>query len=97
MTSTREHLTAGNLPVELTSFVGRGRELSEVKRLLAIAHAITQTGPGGIGKSRLALRAARKLDRHFPDGVWWVELAELEGPDLLAYALERSISPRSAR
>jgi predicted ATPase/DNA-binding CsgD family transcriptional regulator len=84
-------LTAGNLPVELNSFVGRDRELSEVRMLLAVARAITLTGPGGIGKSRLALRAAHKLARRFPDGVWFVELAELEGPDLLAYALARSM------
>jgi non-specific serine/threonine protein kinase len=57
----------GNLPVELSSFVGRSRELSDVKRLLQSAHAITLTGPGGIGKTRLALRAGRKLARHFPD------------------------------
>jgi predicted ATPase len=81
----------GNLPVELSSFVGRGHELSKVKRLLASAHVITLTGPGGIGKTRLALRAAHGLSRHFPDGVWWVELAELEDPDLLADALARAL------
>jgi predicted ATPase/DNA-binding CsgD family transcriptional regulator len=89
MASELKHSTAGNLPGELSSFVGRGRELAEVKRLLSSAHVITLTGPGGIGKSRLALRAARRLGRHFPDGVWWVELAELEDPDLLPYALAR--------
>jgi len=52
---------------------------------------ITLTGPGGIGKTRLALRAAHGLGRHFPDGVWWVELAELEDPDLLAYALAQAL------
>src|SRR3954469_3796830 len=51
----------GNLPVELSSFVGRARELSDVKRLLQDAHAITVTGPGGIGKNRLALRGGRRL------------------------------------
>lgn len=89
--------TLGNLPVELSSFVGRGRELSEVKRLLATAHVITLTGPGGIGKTRLALRAARGLRRHFPDGVWWVELAELEDPDLLADALARALQVHDRR
>jgi predicted ATPase/DNA-binding CsgD family transcriptional regulator len=83
--------TLGNLPVELSSFVGRAHELSEVKRLLATSHVITLTGPGGIGKTRLALRAAHRLGRHFPDGVWWVELAELEDPDLLAYALAQAL------
>src|SRR3954453_20075215 len=75
MTTELKQPAAGNLPTELSSFVGRGRELAEVGRLLSSAHAITLTGPGGIGKSRLALRAGRKLARHFPDGVWWVELA----------------------
>jgi predicted ATPase/DNA-binding CsgD family transcriptional regulator len=84
-------ITPGNLPVELSSFVGRDRELSQIRKLLATAHAITLTGPGGIGKSRLALRAAARLGRSFPDGVWLVELAELERPDLVAYALARSL------
>ena len=82
---------AGNLPVELTSFVGRDRELAEVRRLVPSARVITLTGPGGIGKSRLALRAAHKLGRHFPDGVWTVELAELDSADLLPYALAGSM------
>ena len=82
----------GNLPVELDSFVGRGQELSELKRLLASSHLITVTGPGGIGKTRLALRSAHRLGRHFPDGVWWVELAELEDPDVLAYALAQALA-----
>jgi NB-ARC domain-containing protein len=86
------HRLVGNVPLELTSFVGRGRELSEIKRLLAVARAITLTGPGGIGKSRLALRAAHKLTRHFPDGVWLVELTDLDSADLLPYALARSMS-----
>ncbi|HZE04922.1 MAG TPA: LuxR C-terminal-related transcriptional regulator [Solirubrobacteraceae bacterium] len=81
----------GNLPGELSSFVGRARELSEIKRLLSVARVITVTGPGGIGKTRLALRAARRLGRHFPDGVWWVELGEVESPELLAYAVAGSM------
>jgi predicted ATPase len=88
---------AGNLPVELSSFVGRGRELSEVRRLLSSAHVITLTGPGGIGKSRLALRAARRLERSFPDGVWMVELAELDSADLLPYALAGSLGVYEGR
>jgi predicted ATPase/DNA-binding CsgD family transcriptional regulator len=77
------------LPAELSSFVGRARELAEVRRLLAAVRVVTLTGPGGIGKSRLALRAAHHLGRHFPDGVW---LAELDGPDLVPDALARSMS-----
>src|SRR3954453_4561535 len=97
MASELKQSTAGELPVELSSFVGRRRELADVKRLLPSVHVITLTGPGGIGKSRLALRAARSLGRHFPDGAWWVELAELEDPDLLAYALARSMRVQERR
>ena len=88
---------AGNLPVELTSFVGRDRELAEVRRLSAGAHVITLTGAGGIGKTRLALRAARELSRHFPDGVWWVELGELDDPELVVYAVAQAIGVEERR
>jgi len=91
MATAVKQSAAGNPPAELSSFVGRGRELTEVKRLLSTARVITLTGPGGIGKSRLALRAAHRLGRHFPDGVWWVELAELDSPELVPYALARSL------
>jgi len=87
----RQRPGRGNVPVELTSFVGRARELAQVKRLLAAARVVTLTGPGGIGKSRLALRAAHGLGRHFPDGVWLTELAGLDGPDLVPFALARSM------
>src|SRR5262249_59193426 len=70
MARTRSYSTPGNLPVELSSFVGRGRELLEIRRLLAVAHAVTLTGAGGIGKSRLAPRAADKPGRAFPRGGW---------------------------
>jgi predicted ATPase/DNA-binding CsgD family transcriptional regulator len=83
---------AGNVLAELTSFVGRARELAEVRRLLAATRVVTLAGPGGIGKSRLALRAAHRLGRYFPHGVWIVDLAELDGPDLVPYALALSMS-----
>jgi predicted ATPase/DNA-binding CsgD family transcriptional regulator len=87
-----QQLGPGNVPAELTSFVGRGRELAEVRRLLAAARVVTLTGPGGIGKSRLSLRAAHRLGRYFPHGVWIADLAELDGPDLVPYALALSMS-----
>jgi predicted ATPase/DNA-binding CsgD family transcriptional regulator len=89
--SQRQRPAPGNVPVELTSFVGRARELAEVKRLLAAARVVTLAGPGGIGKSRLALRAAHQLGRYFPQGVWLAELAELDGPDLVPVALARAL------
>lgn len=63
-----------NLPLEVTSFVGRRRELSELRRMLTAARLVTVTGPGGVGKTRLALRLAGDLRRVFPDGVWMVAL-----------------------
>ncbi len=97
MASGTQQVTAGNLPAELSSFVGRVREVAEVRKLVSAARVITLTGPGGIGKSRLALHAAGKLGRHFPDGVWLVELAELEGSDLLADALARAMQVQERR
>jgi predicted ATPase/DNA-binding CsgD family transcriptional regulator len=73
----------GNLPAELTSFVGRRRELGEAKRLLAAARLLTVTGAGGVGKTRLASRVAAEVRRGFADGVWLVELADLRDPQLL--------------
>jgi predicted ATPase len=89
--SQRQRSAQASLPVELTSFVGRARELAEIKRLLPATPVVTLTGPGGIGKSQLALRAAHKLGRSFPQGAWLAELAELDGPDLLPYGLARSL------
>jgi predicted ATPase/class 3 adenylate cyclase len=75
-----------NLPVQLTSFVGREPELAEVGRLLAATRLLTLTGTGGTGKTRLALQvAAGELDA-FPDGVWVAELAPLADPALVPQA-----------
>src|SRR5215470_6025163 len=73
----------GNLPAEVTSFVGRRQEIAEVKRLLARSRLVTLTGAGGVGKTRLAVRVAGQLRRAFPDGVWLVSLADLSDPALL--------------
>src|SRR5580700_6414632 len=78
---------AGNLPAELTSFVGRRDEVAEVRRLLAGFHLVTLTGVGGVGKTRLALRAAAGLVRAFPDGVWLVRLDQLRQEALVAQAV----------
>ena len=77
----------GNLPAELTSFVGRRSELAEVKRLLASSRLVTLTGTGGVGKTRLALRAAAEMRRAFRDGVWLVQLDQVRDQALVAQAV----------
>jgi len=72
-----------NLPHSLTSFVGRKREVRQVRALVADARLVTLTGSGGTGKTRLALEAARGLVDHFADGVWLVELAPLSEARLI--------------
>ncbi|HST84408.1 MAG TPA: hypothetical protein VLL08_21905, partial [Kineosporiaceae bacterium] len=72
--------TVGNIPVELTSFIGRQREVGQVKRQLSGAPLVTLNGVGGSGKTRLALRVATQLRRAFPDGVWFVDLTQLHQP-----------------
>lgn len=86
MTSTRRH-RAGNIPAEVTSFVGRRREVAEVRRRMSISRVVTLTGAGGVGKTRLALRVAAESQRVFPEGVWLVELADLQEPSLLAQTI----------
>jgi predicted ATPase/DNA-binding CsgD family transcriptional regulator len=75
--------TPNNLPAELSSFVGREPQLAELRRLLRRSRLITLTGPGGAGKTRLALHLAADILNHYPDGVWLVELASLADARLL--------------
>lgn len=75
-----------NLPLQLTTFVGRGREKSEVARLLASSRLLTLMGAGGAGKTRLALAVASEVLEQFPDGAWLVELAPLADPALVTRA-----------
>jgi predicted ATPase/DNA-binding SARP family transcriptional activator/DNA-binding CsgD family transcriptional regulator len=72
-----------NLPAPRISFIGREREMLEVKRQLAMTRLLTLTGVGGSGKTRLALEVARGLVGAYPDGVWLVELAPLSGGELV--------------
>jgi len=76
----------GNLPRQLTSFVGRERERVELAQLLDRARLVTLTGPGGCGKTRLALEAAADAIPRVPDGAWLVDLAGLDDPALVAQA-----------
>jgi predicted ATPase/DNA-binding CsgD family transcriptional regulator len=75
-----------NLPAEVTSFVGRRAELREVKRLLTTTRLLTLTGSGGVGKTKLALRATAEMSRGFPDGAWLVLLGSIGDPLLVTQA-----------
>jgi len=83
-----------NLPVPLTSFVGRERELAEVRDLLERAGLVTLTGFGGSGKTRLALQVAAGLLDSYPDGVWWVDLSTVSDPDLILHAVGAAVGRR---
>ena len=82
------------LPVSLTSFVGRERDLDEVRRLLGVTRLLTLTGPGGVGKTRLALEAARQLAADYPDGIALVDLAALSTPDLVPERVAAALGVR---
>ncbi len=88
---------AHNLPLQLTSFIGRDRERGEVRRLLAGARLVTLIGPGGCGKTRLAQQTAEELVGQFPDGVWEVELAPLADGALLPRAVAAVLNVREDR
>ncbi|MBI2762134.1 MAG: tetratricopeptide repeat protein [Chloroflexi bacterium] len=83
-----------NLPLPLTSFIGREWERTTVKRLLAVSRLVTLTGAGGIGKTRLALQTATEHAHVFPDGVWLVELAALTEAALVPAAVTAALGLR---
>src|SRR6516164_8267031 len=74
---------SNNLPIQLTSFIGRDREKTEVKTLIGAARLVTLTGSGGAGKTRLALQVAADVVERYPDGVWVAELAPIADPTLV--------------
>ena len=72
-----------NLPAQLTSFIGREKEMAEIILQMGKHRLITLTGSGGTGKTRLSLQVAAEMVEHFPDGVWFIELAPITDPDLV--------------
>jgi predicted ATPase/DNA-binding CsgD family transcriptional regulator len=84
----------GNVPAEVTSFVGRRQELAETRRALARARLVSFVGPGGVGKTRLAVRAASDLQRGFAHGAWWVDLAEIRDAALVPNAVVAALDLR---
>jgi predicted ATPase/class 3 adenylate cyclase/DNA-binding CsgD family transcriptional regulator len=80
-----------HLPVQLTSFVGRDSELTQLRELLAQNQVVTLTGAGGVGKTRLAIQVAAQMTGEFSDGVWLVDLAPITDPELVAVTVARAL------
>ncbi len=83
-----------NLPVQLTSFVGRDDAVAEIKEMLQSRHLVTLVGPGGVGKTRCAIQTGAELLDRFPDGVWLVELASISDPALVVVAIAQTLGVR---
>ena len=83
-----------NLPVQLTNFIGRDREIAELLRLVASTRLLTLTGAGGCGKTRLALELAAHALNRFPDGLWVVELAALSDASLVTQTVASVLDVR---
>src|ERR1700681_3582303 len=90
----RPRLRSGNLPAEATTFVGRRRELGEIRKKLTSARLVSLVGPGGVGKTRLAVRAGTDLARGFADGAWLVELGEVSDVALVTDAVLEALDLR---
>jgi non-specific serine/threonine protein kinase len=82
------------LPTETSSVIGREAELDTIEQLLRLSRLVTLTGPGGCGKSRLALRSGARLSGEYADGVWLAQLAPLSRPELVLPALALIVSAR---
>jgi predicted ATPase/class 3 adenylate cyclase len=86
---------ASNFPTQLTSFVGRQRELFEISEILDSCRLVTLTGPGGTGKTRLAMEVATTCVASFPDGAYFVPLEAIADPDLISVAILEALSMRT--
>lgn len=85
-----------NLPSQFSSFIGRRREREDLRELLHAHRLVTVAGPGGIGKTRLALQAAAEALERFPDGAWFVDLSAIAEGELVAAAVARELHVRAA-
>ncbi|MBV8164767.1 MAG: tetratricopeptide repeat protein [Candidatus Eremiobacteraeota bacterium] len=81
-----------NLPIQPTSFEGRGHDLEEVKKLLGERRVLTLTGSGGIGKTRLAVQVGAELLDQFPDGVWFADISPITDPELVSSVVASALS-----
>ena len=95
---TSKSVETPNLPVQLTSFIGRGAQMDDVRRLLGDNRLVNLTGAGGAGKTRLAVEIAARFGADFPDGVHYVDLAPVTHPEVVPVAVARAARPaRPAR
>jgi predicted ATPase/DNA-binding SARP family transcriptional activator len=85
---------SANIPVPFTSFIGREKELNEIARLLSISRLLTLTGPGGVGKTRLAIQTAHDSTKKFKDSVFWVSLVGLSDGNLIPQEIAQSLNVR---
>ena len=86
--------TPNNLPLQVTSFIGRERELAEIKNLIESTRLLTLLGMGGLGKTRLSLQVAADMLENHPDGVWFVDLAPIKDPTLVPNAAAQVLGVR---
>jgi predicted ATPase/class 3 adenylate cyclase len=87
-------ITPTNLPLQLTSFIGRDHEIEEIKSLLRRGRLVTLTGAGGTGKTRLAMEVAKQIGEQFPDGVWLIDFVALREPNLVLQAITTALGVR---
>jgi predicted ATPase/class 3 adenylate cyclase/DNA-binding CsgD family transcriptional regulator len=88
---TAKAVVSHNLPVQLTSFVGRGAQMTNLEKLLVDNRLVTLTGAGGAGKTRLAVEIAARIAAEFGDSVWYVDLAPITHPGLVPVAVARAL------
>src|ERR1700737_4429880 len=88
--------TPNNLPVQLTSFIGRDDQVRDAKQLLLRSRLLTLTGPGGTGKTRLSLQIAADVLARFPDGVYFIPLAAVQDPELVPSAIAQALAVQSS-
>ena len=85
---------SSNLPNPLTSFIGRSTELKKIADFFVSSRLLTLKGPGGVGKTRLAIHTAHDIAKRFKDGVWWVDLVGLADPDLVPQTVAKALDVR---
>ncbi len=88
---TTSTLDSHNLPAQLSSFVGRGAQMTDLEKLLVDNRLVTLTGAGGAGKTRLAVEIAARIAAEFGDGVWYVDLAPITDPAVVTVTVARAL------